>query len=88
MNAYATDGLVESIIPYDRLTHINKDSCSDVDEFHHNDLTEVYNGILTVQAKMHLATDQADGIMFWRLDHDARDELSLPSAIRQTSQSH
>ncbi|UCC52970.1 MAG: hypothetical protein JSV68_03200, partial [Anaerolineaceae bacterium] len=40
-----------------------------------------YNGIPTVQDKTRLAKEQAGGIMFWTLEHDAVDELSLLKAI-------
>jgi GH18 family chitinase len=40
-----------------------------------------YNGIPTVQTKTRLAMEQAGGIMFWTLDQDTVDELSLLQAI-------
>ncbi|MFO7681574.1 MAG: glycosyl hydrolase family 18 protein [Chloroflexota bacterium] len=40
-----------------------------------------YNGIPTIQAKTRMALAQAGGIMFWSLEHDALDELSLVKAI-------
>ncbi|MCI0395666.1 MAG: glycosyl hydrolase family 18 protein [Chloroflexi bacterium] len=40
-----------------------------------------YNGILTIQAKTQIAMQRAGGIMFWTLDHDALDDLSLLKAI-------
>ena len=40
-----------------------------------------YNGIPTVQTKTRLAMEQAGGIMFWTLDQDTLDELSLLQAI-------
>lgn len=46
-----------------------------------NGVTNVYNGIPTVQAKTLLALEQAGGIMFWTLEHDAQGELSLLRAI-------
>jgi len=55
-----------------------------VDEFDYYGLTEVYNGIPTVQAKTRLAMEKASGIMFWALDHDAHGEFSLVNAIYQT----
>jgi len=50
-------------------------------------MTEVYNGIPTVQAKTHLAMEDASGVMFWALDHDAQGELSLVNAIYQAAHS-
>lgn len=52
-----------------------------VDVFEMYSVRLVYNGIPTIQAKTRLAMQQAGGIMFWTLDHDARDEFSLLSAI-------
>jgi GH18 family chitinase len=40
-----------------------------------------YNGIPTIQAKTEIAMQEAGGIMFWALDHDAQGELSLVRAI-------
>jgi GH18 family chitinase len=40
-----------------------------------------YNGIPTIQSKTQLAMDRAGGIMFWTLEHDALDDLSLLKAI-------
>ena len=46
-------------------------AASQLDEFDYYGLTEVYNGIPTVQAKTRLAMEKASGVMFWALDHDA-----------------
>jgi GH18 family chitinase len=43
-----------------------------------------YNGIPTIQAKTELAMERAGGIMFWTLEHDAMDDLSLLKAIDAT----
>jgi GH18 family chitinase len=51
----------------------------DTAEYH--GATVHYNGIPTVQAKTQLARQRAGGIMFWTLDHDALDDLSLLKAI-------
>jgi chitinase len=51
------------------------------DTTEHHGATVHYNGIPTVQAKTHLARQRAGGIMFWTLDHDALDDLSLLQAI-------
>lgn len=45
---------------------------------------ETYNGIPTIQEKTRLALENAGGIMFWTLDQDAFDELSLLKAIDDT----
>jgi GH18 family chitinase len=44
-----------------------------------------YNGIPTIQAKTRIAMENASGIMFWALDHDAQGELSLVRAIYETA---
>jgi chitinase len=51
----------------------------DTAEYH--GATVHYNGIPTVQAKTQLARQRAGGIMFWTLEHDALDDLSLLKAI-------
>ncbi len=40
-----------------------------------------YNGIPTIQQKTRMAMQDAGGIMFWTLEHDALNELSLLRAI-------
>src|SRR6185369_6483294 len=55
-----------------------------LDEFNYYGLTEIYNGIPTVQAKTRLAMQKTSGIMFWALDHDAHGAFSLVNAIYQT----
>ena len=52
-----------------------------VDTIEWNGAPIVYNGIPTIQAKTQLAMDKAGGIMFWTLEHDALDDLSLLKAI-------
>lgn len=59
-------------------------AAAQVDEFNYYGMTQVYNGIPTIQAKTRIAMEQAGGIMFWALDHDAHDDLSLVNAIDQT----
>jgi len=59
-------------------------AAAQVDEFDYYGLTEVYNGIPTVQAKTRIAMEKASGIMFWALDHDAHGEFSLVNTIYQT----
>lgn len=46
---------------------------------------ENYNGIPTVKQKTEIAMQQAGGIMFWALDHDAQGEFSLVKVIYQTA---
>jgi len=62
-------------------------AAAQVDEFDYYGMTEVYNGIPTVQAKTRLAMEKASGVMFWALDHDAQGELSLVNAIYQAAHS-
>ncbi len=59
-------------------------AAAQVDEFDYYGMTQVYNGIPTVQAKTRLAMKKASGIMFWALDHDSHGEFSLVNAIYQT----
>ena len=47
--------------------------------------TENYNGIPAVRTKTEIAMQQAGGIMFWALDHDAQGEYSLVNTIYQTA---
>lgn len=49
-----------------------------------NGQTVHYNGIPTIQMKTKTAMEQASGIMFWTLEHDAFDDLSLLKAIDDT----
>lgn len=48
-----------------------------------NGVTNVYNGIPTIQAKTRIAREHAGGVMFWTLDHDALGDLSLLKAIHE-----
>jgi GH18 family chitinase len=59
-------------------------AAAQVNEFDYYGMTQVYNGIPTVQAKTKIAMEKARGVMFWALDHDAQGEFSLVSAIYQT----
>jgi GH18 family chitinase len=56
-------------------------AAAQVDSFEYNGSPEKYNGIPAVQAKTKLAMQNAGGIMFWALDHDAQGEYSLVNAI-------
>src|SRR5690349_9761716 len=58
-------------------------AAAQVDEFDYYGMTQIYNGIPTVQEKTHLAMNKTGGIMFWALDHDAHGDLSLVNAIYQ-----
>jgi chitinase len=60
-------------------------AAAQVDEFNYYGMTEIYNGIPTVQKKTRIAMEKASGIMFWALDHDAHGEFSLVNAIYQTA---
>lgn len=51
------------------------------DTIEYNGTTIFYNGIPTIQHKTQIAMERAGGIMFWTLEHDAPDELSLLGAI-------
>ena len=70
-------------ITYAKLVQ-NDPTAAQVDEFDYYGMTQVYNGIPTIQVKTNIAMRQASGVMFWALDHDAQGELSLVNAIYQT----
>jgi chitinase len=70
-------------ITYAKLVQ-NDPTAAQVDEFDYYGMTQVYNGIPTIQVKTNIAMQQASGVMFWALDHDAQGELSLVNAIYQT----
>ena len=62
----------------------NDPTAAQVDEFDYYGITQIYNGIPTIQAKTKIAMQQARGVMFWALDHDTQGEFSLVNAIYQT----
>jgi len=62
----------------------NDPAAAQVDEFDYYGMTQIYNGIPTIQAKTKIAMQQASGVMFWALDHDAQGELSLVNTIYKT----
>jgi GH18 family chitinase len=62
-------------------------AAAQVDEFDVYGMTQVYNGIPTIQEKTRLAMQETAGIMFWALDHDTQGDLSLVNAIYQTAHS-
>lgn len=70
-------------ITYAKLVQ-NDPTAAQADEFDYYGMTQIYNGIPTIQAKTNIAMQQASGVMFWALDHDAQGELSLVNAIYQT----
>jgi GH18 family chitinase len=49
-----------------------------------NGQTVHFNGIPTIKNKTQIAMDRASGIMFWTLEHDTFDDLSLLKAIDET----
>ncbi len=59
-------------------------AAAQLDSFDYSGTTLHYNGIPTIQTKTRIAMEEAAGIMFWALDHDAQGELSLVNAIYQT----
>jgi chitinase len=62
-------------------------AAAQADEFDYYGMTQIYNGIPTVQQKTRIAMNKTTGIMFWALDHDAHGDLSLVNAIYQTAHS-
>lgn len=65
---------------YRKLVETNPEAAQ-IDTTEVNGTLVVYNGIPTVRAKTEIALEQAGGIMFWTLEHDATGELSLLQAI-------
>ena len=70
-------------IPYRKLVHADP-AAAQTDFFDYNGVKQNYNGIPTIQAKTRLALDKGSGIMFWTLENDSTDDLSLLTAIDQT----
>lgn len=56
-------------------------SAAQVDSFNYLGVIENYNGIPTIQWKTKFALENAGGVAFWTLDHDAQGDLSLLKAI-------
>ena len=56
-------------------------AAAQTDSFDYLGVTENYNGIPTIQTKTKFALENAGGVAFWALDHDAQGELSLVKAI-------
>ncbi|MBE2221260.1 MAG: glycoside hydrolase family 18 protein [Anaerolineae bacterium] len=67
-------------VPYRKIVAENPEA-SQLDNIEWNNTMEAYNGIPTVQEKTRLALENAGGIMFWVLDQDTLDDLSLLKAI-------
>jgi GH18 family chitinase len=80
--SHVKDSSVEGV-SFAKLVEANP-AAAQLDEFDYYGLTQVYNGIPTVQAKTRLAMEEASGVMFWALDHDAQGKFSLVNAIYQT----
>jgi len=59
-------------------------AAAQTDQFDYLGAPERYNGIPTIRAKTKFALDNAGGVAFWALDHDAQGEFSLVNAIHQT----
>lgn len=72
------------VVTYARLVKDNP-AAAQADEFDYSGMIQIYNGIPTIQAKTNIAMHQANGIMFWALDHDTQGKLSLVNAIYQTA---
>ncbi len=70
-------------ISFAKLTK-NDPAAAQVDAFEYIGAVQNYNGIPTIQIKTEIALQEAGGIMFWALDHDAQDDLSLVRAIYET----
>ena len=56
-------------------------AAAQTDSFDYFGMLQNYNGIPTIQKKTEIAMQNAGGIMFWELSHDAQGELSLVNAI-------
>ena len=56
-------------------------AAAQTDSFDYLGVTENYNGIPTIQTKTKFALENAGGVAFWALDHDAQGEFSLVKAI-------
>lgn len=74
-------------MPYSKLVKADP-AAAQTDTFDYYGTTYHYNGIPTIQTKTRMAMDNAGGIMFWVLDHDAQGDLSLVNAIYQAAHSH
>jgi len=73
-----------SEVPYRKLIQADP-SAANRDFTSYNSIQQNYNGIPTIQAKTRLAIAKASGVMFWTVENDSNDDLSLLSAICQTA---
>jgi len=71
-------------MPYFKIVQADPNAAQ-ADTFDYYGTTYHYNGIPTLQTKTRIAMQNAGGMMFWALDHDARGELSLVNAIYQAA---
>jgi GH18 family chitinase len=71
-------------MPYFKIVEADPNAAQ-TDAFEQDGTTYHYNGIPTIQTKTRIAMENASGIMFWALDHDAPGELSLVRAICETA---
>ena len=70
-------------LPYRKLVQADP-SAANRDFTLYEGVQQNYNGIPTIQAKTRLARARATGVMFWEIEDDSNDDLSLLSAIRRT----
>jgi GH18 family chitinase len=70
-------------VPYRKLAQDNP-AAAQTDFFEYNGAKQNYNGLPTIRAKTRLALEKASGIMFWTLENDTNDDLSLLKAIDET----
>jgi GH18 family chitinase len=71
-------------MPYFKIIEADPNAAQ-TDIFEQDGTTYHYNGIPTIHAKTRIAMENASGIMFWALDHDAQGESSLVKAIYETA---
>ena len=69
-----------SLVPFSELVKADP-AAAQVDSFDYLGVIETYNGIPTIQAKTKFAMENAGGVAFWALEHDAQGELSLVDAV-------
>ena len=67
-------------IPFKKIVDGQPDAAM-ADQIDSNGSLESYNGIPTIKIKTEQALTEVGGVMFWTLDYDATDELSLLGAI-------
>jgi chitinase len=72
-----------NFIPYKKLIEADP-AAAQTDFFDYNGVKQNYNGLPTIRAKTRLALEKGSGIMFWTLEYDSTNDLSLLSAIDQT----